>query len=175
MKWVAEGQESNGKSLMLARKMREIMYRNASWYKKTGVPRPILRNMPFSKRFVEEAHKQNVPIQKWRQLAEIVGVRETDIVIDEFTITPLDTCKDIVVNGISYRNVVLRHINTKDNSLHKQDIKVSKIEDKQQTTKVEVKEKKKEIKKVSNPFGYLIIIAIIIVLWLNKRWFLYLP
>lgn len=97
---------------------------------------------------------------------------KNDIVTDEFIITPLDTCKDIVVNGITYRNVVLRHINTKDNSLHKQDIKVSKIEDKQQTTKVEVKEKKKEIKKVSNPFGYLIIIAIIIVLWLNKRWFL---
>lgn len=97
---------------------------------------------------------------------------KNNIVIDEFTITPLDTCKDIVINGITYKNAILSYKKTKDNSLHKQDIKVSKIEDKQQTTKVEVKEKKKEIKKVSNPFGYLIIIAIIIVLWLNKRWFL---
>lgn len=97
---------------------------------------------------------------------------KNNIITDEFIITPLDTCKDIVVNGITYKNAILSYKKTKDNSLHKQDIKVSKIEDKQQTTKVEVKEKKKEIKKVSNPFGYLIIIAIIIVLWLNKRWFL---
>jgi hypothetical protein len=97
---------------------------------------------------------------------------KNNIITDEFIITPLDTCKDIVVNGITYKNVVLRHINTKDNSLHKEDIKVSKIEDKQQTTKVEVKEKKKEIKKVSNPFGYIIIIVIIYLIWQNRRWFL---
>ena len=97
---------------------------------------------------------------------------KNDIITDEFMITPLDTCKDIVVNGITYKNVVLRHINTKDNSLYKEDIKVSKIEDKQQTTKVEVKEKKKEIKKVNNPLGYIIIIVIIYLVWRNRRWFL---
>jgi hypothetical protein len=97
---------------------------------------------------------------------------KNDISIDEFTITPLDTCKDIIINGISYKNVVLRYKKTKDNTLYKEDKKVSKIEDKQQTTKVQVKEKKKEIKKIFNPIGYLIIIAIIIVLWLNRRLFL---
>jgi len=97
---------------------------------------------------------------------------KNDISIDEFTITPLDTCKDIVINGISYKNVVLRYKNTKDNTLYKEDKKVSKIEDKQQNTKVQVKEKKKEIKKIFNPIGYLIIIAIIILLWLNRRLFL---
>jgi len=97
---------------------------------------------------------------------------KNDIIIDEFIITPLDTCKDIVVNGISYKNVVLRYKNTKDNSLYRKDIKVSKIEDKQQTTKVEIKEKKKEIKKVSNPIGYIIIIIIIYLVWQNRRWFL---
>jgi len=97
---------------------------------------------------------------------------KNDIIIDEFIITPLDTCKDIVVNGISYKNVVLRYKNTKDNSLYRKDIKVSKIEDKQQTTKAEIKEKKKEIKKVSNPIGYIIIIIIIYLVWQNRRWFL---
>lgn len=97
---------------------------------------------------------------------------KNNIITDEFIITPLDTCKDIVVNGVTYKNVVLSYKKTKDNTIQVQDKKISKIEDKQQTTKVEIKEKKKEIKKVSNPFGYLIIIAIIIVLWLNKRWFL---
>jgi hypothetical protein len=94
---------------------------------------------------------------------------KNDILIDEFTITPLDTCKDIVINGISYKNVVLRYKKTKDNTLYKEDKKVSKIEHKQQNTKVEVKEKKKEIDKKFNPIGYLIIIAIIIVIWLNRR------
>jgi len=97
---------------------------------------------------------------------------KNDITTDEFTITPLDTCKDIVVNGISYKNVVLRHINTKDNSLYKKDIKVSKIEDKQQTTKVKENTKVKNIEKTSNPIGYILIIIIIYLVWQNRRWFL---
>ena len=97
---------------------------------------------------------------------------KNDIITDEFTITPLDTCKDIVVNGITYKNVVLRYKNTKDNSLHKQDIKVSKIEDKQQTTKVKENTKVKNIEKTSNPIGYILIIIIIYLVWQNRRWFL---
>jgi sorbitol-specific phosphotransferase system component IIBC len=97
---------------------------------------------------------------------------KNDIVTDEFIITPLDTCKDIVVNGITYKNVVLRHINTKDNSLYKKDIKVSKIEDKQQTTKVKENKKVKNIEKTSNPIGYILIIIIIYLVWQNRRWFL---
>ena len=97
---------------------------------------------------------------------------KNNIITDEFIITPLDTCKDIVVNGITYKNVVLRHINTKDNSLHKEDIKVSKIEDKQQTIKVKENTKVKNIKKTSNPIGYILIIIIIYLVWQNRRWFL---
>ncbi len=97
---------------------------------------------------------------------------KNDIITNEFIITPLDTCKDIVVNGITYKNVVLRHINTKDNSLYKQDIKVSKIEDKQQTTKVKENTKFKNIEKTSNPIGYILIIIIIYLVWQNRRWFL---
>ena len=97
---------------------------------------------------------------------------KNDIVTDEFIITPLDTCKDIVVNGITYKNVVLRHINTKDNSLHKEDIKVSKKELKVQDTKVTENTKVKHIKKTSNPIGYILIIIIIYLVWQNRRWFL---
>lgn len=134
----------------------------------------MLSSCSTRKVVIEEVKKDSLSqiVTKIVTKEDIKIETKNDIVTDEFIITPLDTCKDIVINGITYKNVVLRHINTKDNSLYKKDIKVSKIEDKQQTTKVEVKEKKKEIKKVSNPFGYLIIIAIIIVLWLNKRWFL---
>ena len=97
---------------------------------------------------------------------------KNDIVTNEFIITPLDTCKDIVINGITYKNVVLRHINTKDNSLHKEDIKVSKKELKVQDTKVTENTKVKHIKKTSNPIGYILIIIIIYLVWQNRRWFL---
>ena len=134
----------------------------------------ILSSCSTRKVVIEEVKKDSLSqiYTKIETKEDIKIETKNDIVTNEFIITPLDTCKDIVVNGITYRNVVLRHINTKDNSLHKQDIKVSKIEDKQQTTKVEVKEKKKEIKKVSNPIGYILIIIIIYLVWRNRRWFL---
>lgn len=134
----------------------------------------ILSSCSTRKVVIEEIKKDSISetVVKIATVEDIKIETKNDIITDEFIITPLDTCKDIVVNGITYRNVVLRHINTKDNSLHKQDIKMSKIEDKQQTTKVEVKEKKKEIKKVSNPLGYIIIIVIIYLIWRNRRWFL---
>jgi len=100
---------------------------------------------------------------------------KNDIITDEFIITPLDTCKDIVVNGITYKNVVLSYKKTKDNTIQVQDIKVSKIEDKQQTTKVEIKEKKKEIDKKANYFLYFIptiILILIYFIWRNKLLFL---
>jgi len=100
---------------------------------------------------------------------------KNDIITDEFTISPLDTCKDIVVNGITYRNVVLSYKKTKDNTIQVQDIKVSKIEDKKQTTKVEIKEKKKEIDKKANYFLYFIptiILILIYIIWRSKLLFL---
>ena len=133
----------------------------------------FLQSCGTRKVLIEEVKKDSLSqiYTKIETKEDIKIETKNDIVIDEFIITPLDTCKDIVVNGITYKNVVLRHINTKDNSLHKQDIKVSKIEDKQQTTKVEVKEKKKEIDKKANYFLYFIptlILILIYFIWRNK-------
>ena len=96
---------------------------------------------------------------------------KNDIIVDEFIITPLDTCKDIVVNGVTYKNVVLRHINTKDNSLRTQQKIVSKIEDKQQIVKTSYKENKKDIERKQNNFLYFIPILILLLIyfiWRNK-------
>ncbi len=97
---------------------------------------------------------------------------KNDIVTDEFTITPLDTCKDIVVNGITYKNVVLSYKKTKDNTIQVQDVKVVKKELNVQDTKVTENRKVKNIKKTSNPIGYILIIIIIYLVWQNRRWFL---
>ena len=72
---------------------------------------------------------------------------KNDIIIDEFTITPFDTCKDIVVNGITYKNAILTYKKTKDNTIQVQDKKTSKIEQKKQSTKVEIETKNKETEK----------------------------
>ena len=134
----------------------------------------ILSSCSTRKVVIEEVKKDSLSqiYTKIETKEDIKIETKNDIVIDEFIITPLDTCKDIVINGITYKNVVLRHINTKDNSLHKQDIKVSKIEDKQQTTKVKENTKVKNIEKTSNPIGYILIIIIIYLVWQNRRWFL---
>lgn len=134
----------------------------------------LLSSCSTRKVVIEEVKKDSLSqiVTKIVTKEDIKIETKNDIVTNEFIITPLDTCKDIVVNGITYKNVVLRHINTKDNSLHKQDIKVSKIEDKQQTTKVKENTKVKNIKKTSNPIGYILIIIIIYLVWQNRRWFL---
>ena len=134
----------------------------------------MLSSCSTRKVVIEEVKKDSLSqiYTKIETKGDIKIETKNDIVTNEFIITPLDTCKDIVVNGITYKNVVLRHINTKDNSLHKEDIKVSKIEDKQQTTKVKENTKVKNIEKTSNPIGYILIIIIIYLVWQNRRWFL---
>lgn len=134
----------------------------------------MLSSCSTRKVVIEEVKKDSLSqiVTKIVTKEDIKIETKNDIITDEFIITPLDTCKDIVVNGITYKNVVLRHINTKDNSLHKEDIKVSKIEDKQQTIKVKENTKVKNIEKTSNPIGYILIIIIIYLIWQNRRWFL---
>ena len=79
---------------------------------------------------------------------------ENNIVIDEFTITPLDTCKDIVVNGINYKNAILSYKKTKDNTI--QNIKVSEEKLETQDTKVTQNRKVKDIEKTPIPMLWLL-------------------
>lgn len=93
---------------------------------------------------------------------------ENNVVVDEFTITPLDTCKDIIIDGKAYKNVVLTYKKTKDNTIHTQKKITSKKEDK----KIVVKEKQKakEVKRTSFNFIWIVLIVVIIVIWLNKQY-----
>lgn len=71
---------------------------------------------------------------------EIKTEIKNDICIDEFTITPLDSSKQITINGKSYKNVVLKYKKTKDNTLLVETKKLSKSA----TVKTSFKEFKKE-------------------------------
>jgi hypothetical protein len=104
---------------------------------------------------------------------EVVDLKvENNVITDEITITPLDTCKDIVIDGKTYRNVTINYKKTKDRSIYTEKKIVSKIEDKQQSTKVVVKKKKKEVERKSFNILWIIIISLIIVVWLNKQYLL---
>lgn len=123
---------------------------------------------------IEEVKKDSIAETKTKiVIVEDIKIEtKKDITTDEFIITPLDTCKDIIVNGISYKNAVLTYKKVKDNSLHIEKKIVSKIEDKKEIVKTSIKEKKKEIDKKANYFIYLwfiLGIVIIYVIWRNKR------
>jgi hypothetical protein len=106
---------------------------------------------------------------------------KTIIDIDEIIIKPLDSCKEFIVEGKTYKNVVLSYKKTKSNTLSNNRIKVSentlkriKTDSKIKTsTKENIKEK--QIDKKANYFIYLWFILGIIILyliWRSKQLFL---
>lgn len=105
----------------------------------------------------------------------------TIINIDEIIIKPIDSLKEFIVEGKTYKNVVLSYKKTKSNSLYNNKIKLSENTLKHVKTdskiKTSVKEniKEKQIDKKANYFVYLWFILGIIILyliWRSKRLFL---
>jgi hypothetical protein len=103
------------------------------------------------------------------------------VYFDEIIIKPIDSCKEFIVEGKTYKNVVLSYKKTKTNTLYNNKIKVSentlkriKTDSKIKTsTKENIKEK--QIDKKANYFIYLWFILGIIILyliWRSKRLFL---
>ena len=134
----------------------------------------LLASCSTRKVVIDEVKKDSVSqISVKIATKEVLDVKnETDIFTEEFTVTPLDTCKDIVIDGKVYKNVVLTYKKTKDSSVYTEKKITSKIEDKKQSTKVVVKKKQKEIERKSVNFLWIIIISLIIVVWLNKQYLL---
>jgi hypothetical protein len=106
---------------------------------------------------------------------------KTIINIDEIIIKPLDSLKEFIVEGKTYKNVVLSYKKTKSNTLYNNKVKESENTLKQVKTdskvKTSVKEniKEKQIDKKANYFVYLWFILGIIILyliWRRKRLFL---
>lgn len=88
---------------------------------------------------------------------------------DELIITPIDTTKEIIVNGKKYFNAILKYKKTKNNTYTKSKVKVSKTEDKHTNSKSNIRVKSKEKTKnirVDNTMLYLSFFLIFIVLFL---------
>jgi type III secretory pathway lipoprotein EscJ len=100
---------------------------------------------------------------------------------DEIIIKPLDSLKEIIVDGKHYKNVVLTIKKTKTNSLYNNKEKVSENALKQQKKSIKVQtkqvenKKSKVIDKKANYFIYLWFLLGLIILYLiykYKRFFL---
>jgi len=82
-KIIYSGLESSGKSLMLAMRAETVLFRNIRWKEKSGISRPIYTNSPFSERFTEYGKKNGINIYLWKNLDDLILVRDADIFIDE--------------------------------------------------------------------------------------------
>lgn len=82
MKEVYVGLESSGKSLLLAKKAKELVNRNEKWRKKYGYQRFIYSNLRFSDSFY---NKYASLIRYWTDMNEVVGKIGIDILWDEIS------------------------------------------------------------------------------------------
>jgi hypothetical protein len=83
MKLIYTGLESSGKSLALARKAEEILYRNASWLRKSGIDRPIVSNIEFSDEYKKIANALGITLHIWEDLDDLIKYSQCDVIIDE--------------------------------------------------------------------------------------------
>ena len=83
-KIIYTGIESSGKSLRMAIEIPKIVKRNAKWFKQTGIVRPIYSNLKFTEKFeIWAKEDMKIPIIYWKNLDELIGVENADIMIDE--------------------------------------------------------------------------------------------
>ncbi len=99
----------------------------------------------------------------------------------ELIITPIDTTKEIVINGVSYKNVILNIKKNKNNVSYSNKNKESytKSKDSTSTNKVVktevIKTKQKKIDKKQNYWVLILPILLLIILylpWQNRQWLL---
>lgn len=119
----------------------------------------MLSSCSTRKVIVDNVKKDSLSQISTKIVTEEVVKIENNITTDEFTITPLDTCKDVVVNGAKYRNAILSYKKTKDNTI--KNIKVSEEKLKVQDTKVTQNKKVKDTEKTSTSLLWLLLIPIV--------------
>lgn len=77
------GIESSGKSLYMMMVLSRIVKRNAKWFKKTQVVRPILLNFPLSVEYTKWCEDLGIKILYWENIDDLIQHENCDIFIDE--------------------------------------------------------------------------------------------
>ncbi len=82
MKVIYTGLESSGKTLLMARKAKQLVIRNKKWYKKYGFKRQIKTNLIFSDQFKKENEGY---LDFFTDANEVIGSTGCDILWDEIS------------------------------------------------------------------------------------------
>lgn len=83
MKTVYIGLEGSGKTFLMGRDTIWCIDRNAKLLKKTGLVRPIVSNITYSKSLESYAADKKIPIRYWKDIEELETFQECDLFIDE--------------------------------------------------------------------------------------------
>jgi len=78
---VISGLPGAGKSLMLARIIVDLLYRNRRWNRKTGAQRKLYTNLKLAPKIMEEFEGD---IIEWTDTIQLTKVRDADVIWDEF-------------------------------------------------------------------------------------------
>lgn len=116
----------------------------------------------------------SVEVLKEKDSTTIDKVVQTnfDLEVCEYTIQPIDSTKEFVVNGKKYFNAKISIKKTKDNTLHVEKEKVSQIKEKQYKKEIKksVKVKNKTTEKKESYFSFLLLLILLLILYLAYRW-----
>lgn len=82
MKIIYTGLESSGKTLLLAKKIKKLLYRNKLWKKKYGFTRQIWSNLILSENFYK---KNKEYINYWYDYKDLIDKSGIDIIWDEIS------------------------------------------------------------------------------------------
>lgn len=97
---------------------------------------------------------------------------KTQVETDEITLTPIDTCKEMVVDGKKYKNVIIRRKKSKDNSLYTNSKKESETQRKDSVVSINVVKKEttdgksKNIDKKESIVGNIIVYSLLLLFWI---------
>ena len=82
MKLVYTGIESSGKSLLLAKRVQDLIWRNRKWHKKYGFVRKLWSNLKFSDEFYE---LNKAYIEYWYDYKDLLTKTGMDVIWDEIS------------------------------------------------------------------------------------------
>lgn len=120
----------------------------------------------------EEVKKDSVSQSSETENIVVKNDINSSVESEEVEISPKDTLKPMIINGISYRNAVIIHKKSKTNIIDKTKKETLKNTLKRVEVKKEIKKQVfiKKSEKSSFPFYWLLFLLIIPLVWVYKKY-----
>lgn len=120
----------------------------------------------------EEVKKDSVSQSSETENIIVKNDINSSVESEEVEISPKDTLKPMIINGISYINAVIRHKKSKTNTIDKTKKETLKNTLKRVEVKKEIKKQVfiKKVEKSCFPFYWLLFLLIIPLVWVYKKY-----